>query len=62
VVNRKQNGARIESSRRAFALLACCKRLWKLEVYRDLGLNFDGLIVEVIGFVLPLLDGVDCGT
>ena len=38
------------------------ERLRKLEVYCDLGLNFDWLIVQVVRFVFPLLDGVHGST
>jgi hypothetical protein len=37
------------------------ERLRKFEFHRDLGLNLDGLVVEVVGFVFPLLDGSDRG-
>lgn len=33
----------------------------RLEVDRDLGLRFDGLAVEDVGFVAPLLDRVEGG-
>jgi hypothetical protein len=46
-----------ESTRSFFNLL----NLRELEVYCDLGLNFDGLIAEVVGFVFPLLDRIDGG-
>src|SRR5579872_368095 len=35
--------------------------LWELKFYGDLGLDGDGLIVEVVRLVFPLLDGVDGG-
>jgi len=37
------------------------KRLRKLEFHSDLGLNFDGLVVEVIGLVFPFFDGIEGG-
>jgi len=37
------------------------KRLWEFEFHRDLGLNGDGLVVEIIRLVFPLLDGIDRG-
>ena len=45
----------------SLGILRWKKRLRKFELNRDLGLNCDGLIVEVVGLVLPLFDGIDCG-
>lgn len=33
----------------------------ELEVHSDLGLNFDGLAVEEVGFIFPLFDGIGGG-
>jgi hypothetical protein len=32
--------------------------LRQFEIYRDLGFNFDWFAIEIVGFVLPLPDGV----
>src|SRR5262245_58397047 len=37
------------------------RRLWQLEIHRDLSLNLDRLAVQVVGLVLPLLYSIECG-
>ena len=53
--------AKSKTERREVEFLCRAQTLRNFEFHGDLGLNFDGLIVEVVGLVFPLLDRVDCG-